>query len=57
MAEWASENQTQFYNIYAKLLPHEMTGVDGEPIKHSVEHSKRPKLTRDEWLRLNGLDK
>lgn len=25
--------------------------------KLEIEHSKRPKLTRDEWLRLNGLDK
>ena len=32
MAEWAKENQTQFYQIYSKLLPHEVTGKDGAPI-------------------------
>lgn len=24
--------------------------------KVEIEHSKRPKLTREEWLKLNGLD-
>lgn len=25
MAEWAQENQTEFYKLYAKLLPHEIS--------------------------------
>lgn len=35
MAAWASENQTQFYTIYAKLLPIEatLTGENGGPIQ------------------------
>ena len=32
MAEWAADNKTQFYQLYAKLLPveHSGTGEDGE---------------------------
>lgn len=32
MAQWATENPTQFYNIYAKLMPtqQEVTGADGQ---------------------------
>ena len=33
MAKWAEENQTEFYKIYARLLPHEVTGQDGGPIE------------------------
>ena len=33
MAKWAQENQTEFYKIYSRLLPHEMTGKDGGPIE------------------------
>lgn len=40
MAKWAEENQTQFYQIYAKLLPidlkHAGNGEDGE-IVHSFK--------------------
>lgn len=35
MAVWASENPTAFYNLYAKLLPHEVTGEDGGPVEVS----------------------
>lgn len=35
MAEWAAENPTAFYNIYAKLLPLQMTGEGGGPVKVS----------------------
>ncbi len=33
MAVWATENQTQFYNLYAKLLPHQLTGENGGPVR------------------------
>jgi hypothetical protein len=33
MAIWATENQTQFFNLYAKLLPHEVTGPAGGPLQ------------------------
>ena len=26
--EWAKKNPTQFYQLYAKLLPHEVSGED-----------------------------
>lgn len=35
MAEWAIENRTAFYNLYSKLLPHEITGAEGGPVKVS----------------------
>lgn len=33
MKEWAIENPTQFYNIYAKLLPTEITGDADNPLQ------------------------
>lgn len=38
MAEWASENKTEFYKIYARLLPTDST----------VEHSGAVKF---EWMK------
>ena len=32
MAEWAMENKTEFYRLYARLLPHEVTGANAGPI-------------------------
>lgn len=34
MARWAKENETEFYKIYSRLLPHEVSGVgeNGEVI-------------------------
>jgi hypothetical protein len=38
MAKWAQANQTEFYKLYAKLLPTqaEHTGADGAPLFPSV---------------------
>ncbi len=33
MAEWAEDNKTEFYRLYAKLLPMQVTGQDGEALK------------------------
>jgi hypothetical protein len=33
MAEWAKENRTEFYRLYSKLLPLQVTGEDGGPIE------------------------
>lgn len=32
MAKWAKDNQTEFYRLYARLLPTEVSGVDGGEI-------------------------
>ena len=32
MAEWATENKTEFYKLYGRLLPHEVSGPDGGAI-------------------------
>lgn len=32
MAEWARANQTEFYRIYARLIPTEVTGAGGGPL-------------------------
>ena len=36
MAKWAEANETEFYRIYARLLPTEVTGDGGGPIKFEV---------------------
>ena len=38
MARWASENLTEFYKLYARLIPVEsqVTGKDGGPIETKV---------------------
>lgn len=55
MAEWAKANRTEFYKIYARLIPAEMKSE----IEHTgavvLEHAERPKLTKQEWLELHGL--
>jgi len=33
LIEWAKENRTAFYQLYARLLPLEVTGEDGGPLK------------------------
>ena len=32
MATWAAENPTQFYNLYAKLLPLQVAGDPDQPL-------------------------
>lgn len=39
MAIWARENQTEFYKIYAKLLPTEVSGPDGADIPVGIKVS------------------
>jgi hypothetical protein len=36
MAKWALENLTEFYKIYARLIPTEVTGKDGRPLVSPV---------------------
>ncbi len=38
MAKWASDNQTEFYKLYGRLIPVEsqVTGAGGGPIEHKV---------------------
>jgi hypothetical protein len=33
LAEWAKANRTEFYKLYAKLLPTEIKNADGEPFE------------------------
>lgn len=39
MAKWAKDNQTEFYKLYARLLPHQVTGENGGPIQTAIEVS------------------
>lgn len=32
MAEWAQDNQTQFYNMYSKLIPFKIEGDSDNPL-------------------------
>lgn len=36
MARWAKKNQTEFYRLYGRLLPHEVTGENGGPVQAKV---------------------
>ena len=35
LESWANENQTEFYKLWGRLLPQELTGADGGPIEFS----------------------
>ena len=37
MAKWADDNKTEFYRIYARLVPTQVTGEEGGPVKITVE--------------------
>jgi len=37
MKEWAMENKTEFYRMYAKLLPLQVTGEGGGPLQVITE--------------------
>lgn len=32
---WAGENQTEFYKLWGRMLPQEVGGIDGGPVKHT----------------------
>lgn len=32
MAEWARENRTEYYKLYARLIPTEVSGAGGGPV-------------------------
>lgn len=36
MADWAKENRTEFYKIYARMLPIEGPGDNGAHVMHHV---------------------
>lgn len=38
LTTWAGKNRTEFYKLYARLIPVEHTGKDGEPIATTVTH-------------------
>lgn len=40
MVKWAQQekNHTEFYRIYARLLPHEVVGKDNGPVSVTVTH-------------------
>jgi hypothetical protein len=33
MATWAKRNKTEFYRMYARLMPHEVTTPPGQPLE------------------------
>ena len=32
LRQWADENQTEFYKLWGRMLPQEVSGPEGEPI-------------------------
>ena len=44
LVKWGKENQTEFYKLWGRMIPHEVTGEDGGDIKVTIKpqiHSAR----------------
>lgn len=44
LVKWGKENQTEFYKLWGRMIPHEVTGEDGGDVKitiNKVVHSAR----------------
>lgn len=37
LSRWASENETEFYKLWGKMIPHEVTGEDGGDIQVTIK--------------------
>lgn len=37
LSVWAEANQTEFYKLWGKMIPHEVTGEDGGDIQITVK--------------------
>ena len=46
MAKWAAENQTDFYRLYAKLIPSQITGPEGGPIQVALSRIELVAMTK-----------
>jgi hypothetical protein len=42
MAKWAKANQTEFYKLYARLIPIQVAGDGGGPVKVQAEWILQP---------------
>lgn len=40
MADWASDNRTEFYKLYAKLIPTQVTGAVSHTVVRTIDESK-----------------
>ena len=45
LEKWAAENPTEFYKLYARLIPVEVTGEGGEAIQTIVRHVYESAIT------------
>lgn len=43
LRRWAKKNLTEFYRLYARLIPVEHSGIDGHPIETRVTFGGRHK--------------
>ena len=44
LARWGADNETEFYRLWSKMIPHEVTGEDGGDISVTIKkvvHSAR----------------
>lgn len=48
MVKWATDNPTEFYKLWSKMLPKELTGENGGPIQFTREDFAR--LGTDELI-------
>jgi hypothetical protein len=42
LSSWAEENPGEFYKLYGRLIPTEITGAGGEPLAPPVIHVVAP---------------
>ena len=42
LAQWACENRTEFYKLFARLIPTEVSGPDGSAIQLLVANTLAP---------------
>lgn len=54
LIEWAKENRTAFYHLYARLLPLEVTGEDGGPLKIELVRFCERNLIEGEVINPSG---
>ena len=54
LVKWARTNQSEFYKLWCRLLPVQVTGAEGGPIKIETKHDLS-RLSIDELTRMAEL--
>jgi hypothetical protein len=46
LTDWGNENKTEFYKLYARNIPQQVTGEGGGAVKHEHDLTPQAKLDR-----------